>query len=179
MLHNLLIEYIHEGNTEYVKSLFKNYSLDVNGVDYTGETVLRIALGYENHEIIKLVLGHPDLNVNSKCVFMGWTALLYASHKRFSSAVYLLLKHPDIDVNITDPDGMTALDYAVQFGYNEIVEFLLRHDCTNVNIEKYTIESLYGLNTTLLKMMCKRLGLRNYVKLSKNDIISMLISYNK
>lgn len=50
------------------------------------------------------------------------TSAAYRGSKR---SIYILLKHPDIDVNKRDIDGQTALLVAAKRGYGDIVEILL------------------------------------------------------
>ena len=62
----------------------------------------------------KLLLKHPNINVNHVDEKHGDTALILASSVDLSECVELLLKHPNINVNHANLYGHTALMYAIR-----------------------------------------------------------------
>ena len=65
----------------------------------------------------------------------GKTLLHYAIELNQFDLVQLLLKHPDIDVNIKDTDGGTPLRYALRRSRYKIFEFLLQQKNLDLNAD--------------------------------------------
>eukprot|EP00833_Pecoramyces_ruminatium_P018881 jgi/Orpsp1_1/1192913/evm.model.d7180000096881.1 len=96
-----------------------------NNFKFSKFTPLLIAV-YENHvELVKILLSHPDIEVNEKDTLRELTALLLATSMGNTEMVKLLLDHPKININIQDKNGYTALAYAVLDNYTEIIKLLL------------------------------------------------------
>ena len=97
--------------------------LDVNWQDPNQWTPLRHASFSGHAEIVKLLLAHPNIEVNLKNYF-GETPILLGCNGRVA-VVELLLKDPRVDVTLDDTDGCTPLWLAVRNGYHEVIEWLM------------------------------------------------------
>ncbi len=66
---------------------------------------------------------------------MGRSLLSAATAAHCSSAVGILIRVPDCDVNLGDEDGVTPLMVASKMGYLKIVDLLLSRSDINVNTQ--------------------------------------------
>ncbi|OCH89259.1 hypothetical protein OBBRIDRAFT_842555 [Obba rivulosa] len=93
---------------------------DVNARDSLGRTVLHLAAAAPDAsapEYVRLLLAHPDINVNLKDAENHWTALHRALYHGNLVAASLLLQRADIDTGLKDYEGYTAFDL-----YNSTLE---------------------------------------------------------
>ena len=88
------------------------------------ETALHIAVGYRQHQAAKLLLAHPRTDPNVQCP-RGGAPIHLAAHSGDTLMLCLLLKHPDININLT-LGGSTPLMLAVQQGHLVVLDLLLR-----------------------------------------------------
>lgn len=95
-------------------------AIDVNARDWLGRTALHLAASATDPsapEYVRMLLAHPNINVNVADTESHWTALHRALyHGNIASAVQLL-QRSDIDVSLKDLEGYTAFDL-----YNSTVE---------------------------------------------------------
>jgi ankyrin repeat protein len=112
--------------------LAKRDNLNPAIVDNSGDNALGCAAFYGCIDIVKLLLNHPDVDLN----FVGeyGTALMGGSGGGFPDVVKLLLDQEGIDVNIQSNSGKTALSEAAYFNNVECAKLLLKRDDINVNI---------------------------------------------
>ena len=73
--------------------------VDVNLRDKDGQTALYVASVTGNDEIVKIILEHPDINVNKGRTADGKTPLIVAAEEGHLSTVLLLVGHPKLDIN--------------------------------------------------------------------------------
>lgn len=105
-----------------------------------GKTPLYLAVENGHVDVVRVLLDHPDIDVNVKdkySVFPLWLAVEYNDSKM----VEALLRHSSIDVNAKYicNDHYTSLHNAVEKGYLQIVNILLSHPNIDVNMkEKYS-----------------------------------------
>jgi len=84
-------------------------------------------------EEVKVAL-QRGVDVNTKDEH-GWTGLMWAVRESHNSVVNLLLKTPNVDVNLkSDKRGNCALHAAVMSGNNEALKLLLDFPSIDVNI---------------------------------------------
>ena len=115
---------IQSGNVDITELLLKN-GADVNSASGSG-TALHLGVKQKS-EIVKLLLDHPDIEVNKKNDD-GNTALhIMAAFIRNTVKMKLLLDHPDIEVNKKDSAGNTALHIIIVNGYQESIDLLLKY----------------------------------------------------
>ncbi|KIJ35076.1 hypothetical protein M422DRAFT_233046 [Sphaerobolus stellatus SS14] len=94
--------------------------IDVNAKDWLGRTVLHLAVALsEPYAVtyVRMLLAHPGINVNIQDVESKWTPLHRALYIGNVAASQLLLRRPDIDVQLRDNEGLTPFDL-----YNLTVE---------------------------------------------------------
>ena len=124
------------GNKEKFIYLFNLVCFDkinLNEKDSYGDTALIIA-AYRGHvDILKVLLGHRDIDINIKHRCHGDTALILAAYHGHKDIVKALLGHRGINVNIKNEDGDTALIIAVNRGHKDIVKALLARKVVHVN----------------------------------------------
>ena len=119
---------VRNGRVSEVSSLLSAHpGLDVNWVntsDYHYTALHRAALN--NHvEVVKLLLAHPDINVNVQSVY-GYTPFSYSCGSANTILVaQVLLKDPRVDVTLDDNNGQTPLWFACRNGFREMVERLI------------------------------------------------------
>jgi len=143
------------GQVETVKYLLKIEEIDVNKCGKNGKPPLFIVCSKtssedifvtKNLEIVSLLLGHQDIDVNTRDR-TSTTALMAAL--RFQSTVYkLLLQHPDIDVNLQKEDGTTALMVATSNGNMDAVRELLKNYEIDIFLENKRGETAFSIART-------------------------------
>ncbi len=127
-----------------------NFSQIIKNIpgDQSDELIALIyAASVGSKDIVKLLLDHPDIDINIRDS-LGWSALMRAAQERNTEIVELLLEKPNIDVNTKNHDGSTALTIAALNGYKEIVKMLLRHPNINVNLQN--IDGFTALMNSIL-----------------------------
>ena len=109
------------GNLSDIKLLFEKDINIVNAVDDRGSSMLILACYRGNQEVAKfLIENKADLNYVSK----NGTALMACVVKSEFQLVDVLLKK-NVNLDLTDVNGLTALMLAVQFKNIEMVKKLL------------------------------------------------------
>jgi len=146
--NDLLFLNCYEGNITTVQHLLKNRPLlsgpahsqlnatvnpnySPNGME--GNTPLLVATFNGHVEIVKLLLGCPDIDVN-KAHDGGVDALGLVADLGHVEIAKLLLDRPEILVNQPDNNGRTPLISASARGHTEIVKLLLQHQDILVNL---------------------------------------------
>ena len=110
-----------------VSSLLRDYpEINVNWTnpDFFQYAALHVASLFGHVEVIKLLLAHPKINVNSKNID-GQTPLSFGCQVGYVSVVEELLKDPHVDVTHDDNMGRTPLWYASREGEHEVIEQLI------------------------------------------------------
>lgn len=128
----LPIKHLPELAVSYVKACISPDEYRKNSIDLIN-AIINYGLNNEEDEkktIINLLESEIPLDVNySDLDSTGRTPLIYAITYEKPKIVELLLKHPDIQVNLADKlSGETPLILAARNGYKNIVELLLRHN---------------------------------------------------
>jgi len=101
-----------KGSGMIVEEMLKQANLRVNIKGKHGRTALYLAAEGGHIFIVKLLLQHPDIDVNSRNGPGGATALMGASRRGHSRIVELLLQHPRCEADTSDKDGNTAVHHA-------------------------------------------------------------------
>jgi ankyrin repeat protein len=86
-----------------------------------GDTALMLASQNGHDAVVRLLLSHHDIVINTQAQ-NGGTALLAASESGHDPIVKLLLSHSDVAVNTPAQNGWTALMVASQNGHDEVVK---------------------------------------------------------
>ena len=98
-----------------------NHNGNVNLKTMADLTPLMFASRYGHAQIIKRLLWDNTIKVNEQDV-SGDTALIQASASGKIDAVNLLLKHPNIDITLTNKKGNTAWDVATKEIQKEFIK---------------------------------------------------------
>ena len=125
-------------------------SADVNSADDDGWTPLHIAVHRQDRELTKLLLEHPDIDVNARNRWKS-TPLMLAAGGGNLGIVESLLRHPLISVDLrAEYYGRTALIEAAVKGHAHIARYLVSYGA-DVNIADKT-----GRNTALIEAIKNR-----------------------
>lgn len=125
-----------------IQLLLDHMMTDVNARDSNGQT----ALHYANHqdarpEVVRLILEHPNVDVNAADKRLGQTALHYAvAYGARLEVLQLLLDTSKIDVNAIDGDGRTSLYFPLRDNI-ETARCLLDHGANVGGIADYNGET--------------------------------------
>ena len=120
--------------------------------------------------MVKLLLKHSKINVNTEDIFDGDTALIWASFNGHENVVDLLLQNPEIDLNSKNYLGNTALIYAARNGYEKLVMLLLRHAKIDVNSKNQ-----YGKNALDYARLYGREEIIELLKFDYYRLINILV----
>jgi len=114
--------------------------ININIKNSHGESPLSVGCSLGNLESVKLLLQHPDIDVNLQDNSLS--APLYSSvynyleddpYQSHYKIAELLLQNPNIDINIKDNLGYTPLYLSIYLSRHEMTELLLTHPDTDVN----------------------------------------------
>ena len=111
-------------------------SLDINKVDVDGNTTLYNAALRGNLNVVRVVLGHPNIQMNKPAID-GSTPLYIASQGGHEEIVSLLLAASEILVNKGNAKGISPLQVAAKKGHLNITILLLGHNNTDPNQADY------------------------------------------
>lgn len=160
--------YNHEGRTPLMNCIKENYDdalrltelfvknkyIAINSKSKNPNdkeaTALHIACSHdvvENVEIVRLILGNIDVNVNAKDKF-GMTALHYAAKNGYLSLVKALIENGTIDPNVRSSSAqVTAAMLAQEEGHKECLIAILKFDKTNPDIKNKKGKSVVKMIT--------------------------------
>ena len=156
---------------EFLKQLLTSPNskniIDVNSLDEDSMGMLHKACVSGNLEIVKLLLEHPNIDVNLKN-FSGNTPLHITIEYSYSDAdtdiLKLLLAHPDIDINAKNNKGDSFLhliyrEYKLKY-INLFSMFIYRDDIDlnikNVNGETILYQACYEDYIEIVKLLLAR-----------------------
>lgn len=160
------------GSTKIVESLLSHPDIDVNargtGGYFKERSALVMAIEYSNHDVVRLLLDHPDTEVRIDAQYGD--ALMTAIHGPRPEALKMLVKHGKVDINkgwqIGSPlyvalaSQISSHDRDAPFKMvkaAEIVQTLLSHPHINVNhgkgdltplmaaVERQNVEAVWQL----------------------------------
>jgi len=132
---------------EAIKSIIFHPNLDINAVNYDGDTALHIAVNTNNIFIIKLLLSHPKIDINKPDSLKTVYKNLYDDNNTNNSDSDSGSNYSDDDEDnklttfnshvgstVKDKYDTTPLMLACSKGYNDIIELLLSHPGINIHI---------------------------------------------
>ncbi len=161
ILHRSLHSAIENGHENVVRLLLVTRpEIDINHQLPARKQAffLTTAAAVGNVEIVRMLLGKPDINVNIKS--NAKTALMYAAENGYEEIVRLLLSDGNITVNEQGRAGLTALMYASMKGHSNVVRLLLERPNIDINIQN-------GYITTALILAIEK---------GHNDVVQILLS---
>jgi len=142
------------GEKKILEDIIFHPKLDVNAMNYDGDTALHIACHDNNYDVTKILLSHPNLDINKPdsvktihdncnhdedctsttfCLYLSsvvkdrhnTTPLMVACKNGHNDIVELLLSHPKINIHSVDSNGYGAITYAQKFCSPSVVGKLL------------------------------------------------------
>ena len=103
------VEHCRRGELSEVKAAVKR-GVDVNSVDWNGQSGLMMAVIYSHNPVINWLLQQRDIDV-SRRDSEGYTALHEAVLGNEPAILSLLLAHPTADPTARDDNGKTPLEW--------------------------------------------------------------------
>lgn len=152
-----LQEAVVRGNVAYVKKLLGT-SIDVNAPDRNGWRALHWAILTKRLEIVKMLLGVSNIDVNVKNS-LGMTPL-HCCVKTYNNHMVQLLLDAGSDINQTDRNKETPLHYAAWQNDENMVQTILT--CPRVDV---SIINKWGDSPIALADSC---GHERIVEILKN-----------
>lgn len=107
--------------------------VDVNAQDEHGLTALLLASNRGHEPIVRLLLSHPDININALTGSRQYTPLMYAVMGGYENIVRLILQKSHVNINAQDEYGNTALIWAAARGRENIIKLILQYPGIDVN----------------------------------------------
>ena len=138
MLKDHLKQLVESGMVSEVKwFLLDNSAFHVNEVLDYGDyrRALHIACHYGHHEIVSLLLAHPDIYVNQKDKD-GYTPLILGCSYGQVEVVKVLLKDSRVDINMADDMECTPVWHATHNVYLEVIKWMIALRGDELDIEK-------------------------------------------
>jgi ankyrin repeat protein len=169
------------GNTPLMLSIKqKNYKLsnyllslpkiNINTINIIGETVLHIAVNYEQENIVTLLLENKDIDVNVQDSQNKFTPLMYAVALNNFNITNMLINHHNINIIIQDSLGSTAYHHALIEDTSEDIIKLFDDKMDDakfieVNKKMYNMGNING-NTILHLLLEKniQISLKKYIE---------------
>ena len=117
---------VKDNNVGEVQALLRDHpDLQVNeGDEHNNWTALHHACFEGRTHVVKLLLAHRSINVNS-LASGGFTPFVIGCEYGPVSIVQLLLKDPRVDITLADESKRTPLWWASLYGRNEVIEWLI------------------------------------------------------
>ena len=106
---------MYNGDTEIVKLLLEQPTVDLNCTDISGQTALHKAAWNDNGEAVKklkMLLADPRLTTHNQKDDSGWTPAMMAAYRKRAGFLRELVAHPSVDLDIKDQNGRSLEDIA-------------------------------------------------------------------
>ncbi|KAK8882284.1 Ankyrin repeat and FYVE domain-containing protein 1 [Tritrichomonas musculus] len=137
---DLLQNFASKGNIEAVVGLVQR-GFEPDRLDQFGRTALTIALGNGDVEMVRVLLGTRQIDINR--MYRNSESLLHLAtlNKKAARCLRLIMLYPDVNLNATDKKGNTALHLAACTQTINAVDILLsdpRVEKNHVNNEGLT-----------------------------------------
>ena len=124
------------GHADKVSSILKNNpAIDINRLNESGYNALHCASIFGSVEVVKLLLEHPNINVNSTHGRRR-TAFSFSCSNSSMSVFEVLIKDPRVDITLADDTGHTPLWWASCCGNHKIVECIIASGRDLGDVEK-------------------------------------------
>lgn len=130
----VLISAASMGYTEICELLLEHPGTDINAQSKKGAVALSRAL-FRNHvPVIKLLLAHPDIDLDTRRGCNGFTELMRVASRGHAEICKLLLGHPDTNINAQSKHGVVALSCAIHGNHLPVIKLLLEHPNIDPNL---------------------------------------------
>jgi ankyrin repeat protein len=120
------------GHLDIIEAFIGTLGVDVDAVDWNGETALMRAAYNGRTDTVNALAGTHSANVDAVDE-KGWTALMLAAEKGHTDIVNALAGTYNANVEAVTGDGTTALMYAAMYGHTATVNAL--SGMHNANVE--------------------------------------------
>ena len=131
--NNKLLNDVSDGNVENVRSYLNKAWVDVNAIDFFGESALHIAADKGHGNIATILVREMRLEVNTTDI-VGRTPVTYAALRGDETMLRVLVDELGADVNIPDYHGLTPMSYVALDGMETMVRFLVDEMDADVNL---------------------------------------------
>jgi ankyrin repeat protein len=123
----LLVSAARSGQLAFMNALLRFPDVQVNAQDLAGLSALHYAIGLRRLDMVQALLARDDIDVNIQArAAHRRTPLLQAIEADCPEIGWELLRHPNINVNITGKTGGSALILAIREAiYHDHAEFFL------------------------------------------------------
>lgn len=162
LIHESLIYTILSNNNYCVVEFLLNEhiarNLDINLENDLYIFPLAAALSHYDIRVLKLLLDHPNIDINKQDSLTGSTALMGAIYDNNQEALLELLQTPNINVNIQNNFGKTALMYATMDGYIDAVKELLKVSDVDISLKDSSEKTVLNLARDASKRMRTKLA---------------------
>lgn len=143
-----------------IRSLLKNEKIDATVKDARGRSLVYGTVISGNADVLKALIECPRVAFNeaTKTEFSIYRApLLEALNRGHFYMAICLIKHPKININIKDENGVTPLYSAAKKGSLSIVNMVLNHPSI-IKDDLYVNEDIWNLpkNTQLDKLVLEK-----------------------
>ncbi|GMG16917.1 unnamed protein product [Aspergillus oryzae var. brunneus] len=127
---------VMRGRLDIVRLLLL-FPINVNNCNKDGKSALHLAVDNNDHNLVKLLLDQPGIDVNIQDNVENSTPLHNAVELARESIVKLLLGQQGINPNVRDSYGDTALHIAAKFGDPSIAKLLLNKPGLEINMRDH------------------------------------------
>ena len=103
---------MYNGDTEIVKLLLEQPTVDLNYSDTSGQTALDKAARKDNVEAVKMLLADPRLTTHNHKNNRGWTPVMSAARFKKAGTLRELVAHPSVNLDTMDKLGRSLEDFA-------------------------------------------------------------------
>lgn len=137
---NLLYMIVNNNDVRRLATILKSSHVNVNQRTSSGLSALHLACMRGYTDCIKLLLNHPDIDVNQTTIIDKLTPLHIAFLQCQQEVAEALLRHKKIDIHARREDGLTVLDLAAYAGRIEYLDTFLNHgsDVNQANAQGMT-----------------------------------------
>jgi ankyrin repeat protein len=129
---DILLRAVCDGKIEWVRTLLKFPTVNVNTVAPDGETALCCAVHLRDVSVFQMLL-ERGADVNSVDA-QGWSVLAFVTWKNRPDMMKRLLQHGGVNPNTKVREDLSALHMACSLDATETIQILLRFPGIDVNI---------------------------------------------
>jgi len=172
-LEDQLYTAAEQNRVDRVKELLRNEAINVNGGYQMGAvTPLHVACALGHADVVRVLLGHPGVDVNQKSSG-GSTPFLFAAANGNVEAVVAMLEDQRAEINQSNLPGATGIWHAASSGHVDVVKWILASGrdvnlsvkCMGANvIEKARIEAKFDTVELLERFLANPVEVRAEVR---------------
>ena len=123
-LRSALLRAAKVGDERVVELLLQHKDIEVNVADFHNSTPIGLAAEFGHHKVVEQLLEKTSAEFINKADNDGDYPLTMAGRGGHERVVELLLRHPQIDLKVSDSYGRTALERARFMGNTKLIKLL-------------------------------------------------------